>query len=98
MLYLLSGSVNAATTPYWISSLADSQNGTWQDYTTQLRRNREQVVNEWAAFFKDDWKATPSLTFNLGVRWEFYGAPYLRGGYTESVVGQVGKITILCVE
>ena len=88
MLYLLAGSLNSATTPYWISSLADSQSGTWQDYTTQIRRNREQVVNEWATFFKDDWKAKPSLTFNLGLRWEFYGSPYLRGGYTASVVGQ----------
>ncbi|HEY2382778.1 MAG TPA: TonB-dependent receptor [Terriglobia bacterium] len=88
MLYLLSGSVNTASTPYWISSLQDAQNGTWQDYTTQLRRNREQVYNEWAAFFKDDWKVKPSLTLNLGVRYEWYGSPYLRGGYTASVVGQ----------
>jgi hypothetical protein len=88
MLYLLAGSVNAATTPYWISSLADSKNGTWQDYTTQLRRTREQVYNEWAAFFKDDWKATSNLTFNLGVRYEFYGAPFMRGGYTASIVDQ----------
>ena len=88
MLYLLAGSVNTASTPYWISSLADSKSGTWQDYTTQLRRTRDQVYNEWSAFFKDDWKATPALTFNLGVRYEFYGAPYLRGGYTASIVGQ----------
>ena len=88
MLYLLAGSVNTASTPYWISSLADSKNGTWQDYTTQLKRTRDQVYNEWSAFFKDDWKATPALTFNLGVRYEFYGAPYLRGGYTASIVGQ----------
>jgi hypothetical protein len=88
MLYLLAGSVNTASTPYWISNLADSKSGTWQDYTTQLRRTREQVYNEWAAFFKDDWKAAPSLTFNLGVRYEHYGAPFVRGGYTASVVGQ----------
>ncbi len=88
MLYLLAGSVNTASTPYWISSLKDSQNGIWQDYTTQLRRTREQVYNEWSAFFKDDWKATPNLTLNLGVRYEWYGSPFLRGGYTASVVGQ----------
>ncbi len=88
MLYLLAGSINTASTPYWISSLADSKSGTWQDYTTQLRRTREQVYNEWSAFFKDDWKATSTLTFNLGARYEFYGAPYLRGGYTASVAGQ----------
>lgn len=88
MLYLLAGSVNAASTPYWIANLQDAQSGTWEDYTTQLRRTREQVYNEWAAFFKDDWKVKPSLTLNLGVRYEWYGSPYLRGGYTASVVGQ----------
>lgn len=27
-----------------------------------------------AAFFQDDWKATPKLTLNLGLRWDHYGA------------------------
>jgi hypothetical protein len=28
---------------------------------------------EVAAYFQDDWKVTPSLTLNYGVRWEWYG-------------------------
>jgi hypothetical protein len=26
-----------------------------------------------AAYFQDDWKASPTLTLHLGVRWEFFG-------------------------
>jgi hypothetical protein len=88
MLYLLSASLNSASTFYWISSLDDVQKGSWQDYTTAQKRIREQVQNEWAVFFKDDWKVKPSLTVNLGARYEIYGAPYLRGGYTASVEDQ----------
>jgi hypothetical protein len=31
--------------------------------------------NEIGAFFQDDWKVTPSLTLNLGTRWDYFGQP-----------------------
>ncbi len=33
------------------------------------------LSHEYSAYFKDDWKVTPSLTLNLGVRYEYYGVP-----------------------
>ena len=33
----------------------------------------------WGAFFQDDWKATPNLTLNLGLRWDYF-TPYAETG------------------
>lgn len=33
---------------------------------------RERHQNEFDWFFKDDFKVSPSLTLNLGIRWELY--------------------------
>ena len=37
--------------------------------------NRNNQVVYTGVFFQDDWRATDKLTLNLGVRWEYEGAP-----------------------
>jgi hypothetical protein len=49
--------------------------------------SRLTTTNEWSAFFKDDWKIRPSLTLNLGLRYEWYGVPWEGTGMTASVAG-----------
>ena len=33
-------------------------------------------ANEVAAYVQDDWRVSPRLTLNLGVRWEYFGPPH----------------------
>jgi hypothetical protein len=43
-------------------------------------------ANEFAAYLQDDWRATPHLTLNYGVRWEYFGPPHnFRAGFDSNV-------------
>jgi Carboxypeptidase regulatory-like domain/TonB dependent receptor len=48
------------------------------DTTTNQLPNvyRGYRANEDAAYVQDDWKVTPRLVLNLGVRWEYFGPPH----------------------
>jgi hypothetical protein len=80
LAYLLSGSLDAVEQAYWADSYKDVQDGKWQSLLTSKEPFREVVINEMSGFAKDDWKITRNLTLNLGVRWEYYGSPYVKGG------------------
>jgi hypothetical protein len=86
LLYSLNGSVANDTHQYWIENSDNVKNGVWDDTLTKERRYREQVSTEWDFFVKDDYKVTKGLTLNLGIRYEYYGSPYLRSGLTSAAV------------
>ena len=87
LLYFLNGSVSNGSQFYYINNYSDLTNNRWQDYSTTGIRMRNQIIKEWSAFAKDDFKVTKRLTMNLGLRWEFYASPYIEGGFTSTIIG-----------
>ena len=88
LLLDLSASVGAVSQGFNISNATDTS-------FKLLSRRRDFHQNEWGAFFKDDWKITPNLTLNLGVRYDFYGVPYESAGLmTAPIRGEAGLFGI----
>jgi hypothetical protein len=88
MMYVLAGSVASAQGLYWIDDANDVAKNNWENVTTKGRKFRDTVQNELSFFWKDDWKVTKSLTLNLGVRWDWFGSPYIGSGFTSTTVNQ----------
>jgi hypothetical protein len=59
----------------------------FEDYKTFPLRIRDFHGNEASTFFKDDWKVKSTLTLNLGLRWDYFGAPYEANGLMPLPVG-----------
>lgn len=73
LLAHLAGSLGNVNQQYFINSPSQK---TWQDFRETISFARNYHQNDWAAFFKDNWKVTNNLTLNLGVRYDIYGSPY----------------------
>ncbi|HLQ78670.1 MAG TPA: TonB-dependent receptor, partial [Terriglobia bacterium] len=85
LLYFLNGSVNTAQQVFYLKDSTTPL--TWQDYNSNPRKILSVVQNEFAAFVKDDWKVLPSLTLNLGLRYEYYGVPFEGAGLGTAPLG-----------
>jgi hypothetical protein len=48
--------------------------------STLYAGNQHYRRHEQGLYFQDDWKVTPALTFNLGIRWEIVGPLYETNG------------------
>ncbi len=59
----------------------------------------DDIRHYYGAYFQDDWKVTPRLTLNLGVRWEFFGVLRNRYGnqanFQPAAFGQPGSAYVI---
>ncbi len=84
LLVFLSGSLSALRQRYYINSPDQT---TWSNPLEEPAPIRDYRQYEFAAFFKDDWKVHPDLTLNLGLRYEYYGVPFIKNGMTAGFEG-----------
>jgi hypothetical protein len=74
-------------TLYNATANLNSPGGKNPQYIPGETRYSDLLEKQISGYFKDDWKVTPSLTLNLGVRYEWYGVPYDGLGRGQALVG-----------
>ena len=62
-------------------------------YASNINKTYDQKMY-FASYFQDDWKVSPKLTINLGLRWDYFGPiNETNGGQANFVPASAGPIT-----
>jgi hypothetical protein len=70
----------------FLNDAPQSESGTFDPHTgTPTLGRQDNRENIWGLFVQDDWKARPSLTLNLGLRYSYFGSLYSKENNLYSV-------------
>jgi hypothetical protein len=67
----LYATLNGRMTYYSLGQFVNAQT---KQFQPGIAFDLHERLNQTAVFFEDAWRATPTLTFNYGLRWDFTGA------------------------
>jgi hypothetical protein len=87
LLNYLAGSITSINNQYFLNSPTAT---TFSDYRTSPLIINTIKQREFDVFFKDDYKIRKDLTLNLGLRYEWYGVPYSKDGFTAAPISSGG--------
>ena len=87
LLLTLTGSINTITQAFILNDANKTDTYLGYHDPDGYYKKREFHGREFSLFFKDDWKIRPSLTLNLGVRYDYFGVPWETNGLDAALVG-----------
>lgn len=59
----------------------------------------EEARSHWfGAYVQDDWRLAPKVTVNMGLRWEYFGPPVIRGNYYGNFNPNVNPLTTPAIQ
>jgi len=83
----LYATLNGRMTYYSLGEFVDTKT---KQFQPGISFNLHERLNQTALFIEDSWKVKPTLTLNLGLRWDFTGASTDETGfYTHPTVGDL---------
>jgi hypothetical protein len=88
LLTFMAGGLSSVAQNFFINS--PNNLSSWNDPLKEDKKIRDFQQKEFSFFFKDDYKVHENLTLNLGLRYEYYGVPYYKGGMTVGLKGGPG--------